>query len=79
MLTLDVRFQWLKYVLKSQHNMNSVFFSSRTRSSFPQTVDGIGKRLIINEETIFTSELHPRNMIQSGMRMYSHKNFIHIK
>eukprot|EP00092_Neocalanus_flemingeri_P004286 GFUD01004606.1.p1 GENE.GFUD01004606.1~~GFUD01004606.1.p1 ORF type:complete len:1732 (+),score=434.73 GFUD01004606.1:748-5196(+) len=39
--------------------------SPRRRSSFGVNVDGIGKRLLLNGELSFTSELHPRSMIQS--------------
>ena len=39
--------------------------SARTRSSFAQDVDGIGKRMLINNEIALTSELHPRSMIRS--------------
>jgi hypothetical protein len=37
-------------------------------------VDGIGKRLVVNEVPVFTSELHPRNMIQSGIATQSQSN-----
>ena len=44
---------------------NNFIHSARTRSSFGLNVDGIGKRLEINDEPAFTSELHPRSMIKS--------------
>ena len=44
---------------------NHFIHSSRTRSSFSLNVDGIGKKLEVNGEIAFTSELHPRSMIRS--------------
>ena len=41
------------------------FVHSQGRSSFGVSVDGIGKRFLINGEMAFKSELHPRSMIQS--------------
>ena len=41
------------------------FAHARTRAAFGPDVDGIGKRLVVNGELAFTSELHPRSQIQS--------------
>ena len=39
--------------------------AARTRSSFAMDVDGIGKKLKVNDEIVLTAELHPRSMIRS--------------
>ena len=49
------------------HDIQWKYFvhSPRLRSSFGGNVDGIGKKLFLNGELSFSSELHPRSMIQS--------------
>ena len=52
---------------QSVHRVKWEYFmhSARTRSSFGINVDGVGKKLIVNDEVALTSELHPRSMIRS--------------
>lgn len=57
----------LVYNSTTKHRTNWGYFIHvlNSRSSFGNNVDGIGKRFLINGVELFTSELHPRSMLQS--------------